>query len=345
MGARGIAKTLLWRFVRHSGLAGLARRRRRRQLLVVTYHGVLRQTHGSFLNRNCVSVELFRQQVAYMKRHYRLLGVGEALQALQGAGLPPSSALITFDDGFRNNYELALPVLREAGVPAVVFVATGMLDRPGALPWVEEVSAMIVRGQARQLRLRTESVSFELELDSAAARRQASNRVRGYMKLAASDEREALLGQLREQSPIAADSYEQERFAFMNWEQAREMIAGGVAIGSHTVGHYCVASLSDEELRHELATSKERIEQQTGQPCTAFAYPDGSPRSFGERDKRQLRELGFHGAFSQLPGYNAPGRDAFELRRFNVPGGGADLSTFVATISGMRGMLQQTGPR
>jgi peptidoglycan/xylan/chitin deacetylase (PgdA/CDA1 family) len=340
MGARGIAKTLLWRFVRHAGLAALARRRRRQELLVVTYHGVLRETNGAFLNRNCVSVDLFRQQVAYLKRHYKLLDVQQALAAFRGGGLPPSSALVTFDDGFRNNHELALPVLREAGVPAVVFVATGMLDRPGALPWVEEVSAMIVRGEARRLRLATESVSFELALDSAAARRQASNRVRGYMKLAASDERERLLEQLREQSPLAPDSYEEERFAFMSWEQAREMIAGGVAIGSHTVGHYCLASLGDAELRRELATSKERIEQETGRPCTAFAYPDGSPHSFGERDKRQLRELGFHGAFSQLPGYNAPGRDAFELRRFNVPGGAADLSTFVATISGVREMAR-----
>ena len=129
----------------------------------------------------------------------------------------------------------------------------------------------------------------------------------------------------------------------MSWDEARTLADQGVAIGSHTIRHLCLASLSDAELREEVEGSKRRIEQEIGRPCVALAYPDGTRRSFGERDKRVLRESGFAGAFSQIPGHNTPGADRFALRRFNVPGGKADFLTFVATVTGIREVARRVG--
>jgi hypothetical protein len=191
--------------------------------------------------------------------------------------------------------------------------------------------------------LAAEGATFDLELDTPASRREASDRVRGYMKLAPTAERTTLLEQLRRQSPAPPAAAEPERFAFMSWGQARALAASDVAIGSHTVRHLCLASLSEDELREELEGSKRRIEEEIGGPCLALAYPDGTRRAFGTRDQRALDAAGFAAAFSQIPGHNGAGADRFALRRFNVPGGTADLSTFVATVSGARGLARRVG--
>lgn len=334
-------KKLLWWFVEYGGIYRLVRYRNRNRLLVLTYHGVLADTNGSFLNRNCVSVEMFRRQIEFLRHNYRLLSLEQAIEGIERDALPPYSALVTFDDGYRNNYELAYPVLKAADVPAAIFVTTGMLDRPGDVAWVERVSMMIMCGRGESLDVRTDKTRFRFALDSRQARLRACQAVRSYLKLADSAEREAMMRQLAEQVPVDGDAYGAERYAYMSWDEARELAHATVAIGSHTVEHLCLSSLSDDELREEIDVSRQRIEAETELPCIAVAYPDGTAQAFGERDKHYLREAGFRGAFSQIPGYNAADTDRFALRRFNVPGGSADFGTFVATVAGVRDMTRK----
>jgi len=327
-----------------SGFPALVRLGMGRRLLVLTYHGVLRRPELSNLNRNCVSPEMLGRQLEYLRRHHTLVTLQEALEALRGReDLPRGSVLLTFDDGFRNNFAAALPILKAAGAPAVAFVTTGMLDEPGALPWVEELSARIFHCPPGRLELRSNGLEVSLELASPASRERASLTIRTYLKRAGSETRERMMGEIRRQCSLRADTLDPERFAFMNWEEARALAENAVEIGSHTVRHLCLSTLKDGELADEIGNSKRRIEEKVALPCIAFSYPDGTPESFGERERRALQDAGYQCAFSQVPGYNAPGSDLFALRRFNVPGGAADFPTFVATLAGLRVLARRLG--
>lgn len=341
-----LLKNFLWGLLRYSGLCAVVRFYNRHHLLVITYHGVLNQPQGSHLNRNCVSVAMLTRQIAFLRRHYRLLTLREAIDGLAGrTALPPYSCLITFDDGFRNNYELALPVLRAAGAPAVVFVTTGMLDEPGTLPWIEDVSLRIIRGHGTRLDLHSNGVYFHFELRSPSERLRACEQVRTYLKSATSAERARLVKEIKKQCPLPEHELQIERFGFLTWSEARALVADGVEIGSHTIRHHPLATLTDDELHAEIAISKQTIETQIGRPCIAMSYPDGTRESFGGREQRALRAVGYECAFSQIPGYNRQRNDLFSLHRFNVPGGDADFLTFIATLTGARALFGRLGRR
>ena len=338
--AKAPLKRLLWAFVFYSGLLTLVRLYYRNRLLVITYHGVLSRTHRSYLNRNCVSVDMLRRQIAFMRRHYTLLTLREAVDAIGGRSpLRPYSALITFDDGFRNNYRLALPVLKAAGAPAVVFITTGMLDKPGAIPWVEEVSARIILGDWAHLHLGSHDLRFNVR--SFRDKERACEEVKTYLKRATSAERGRLIENIKKQCRLSDRRLAGERFAFLSWYEARGLAEAGVDIGSHTVSHIPLATLTDQELQLETGISRRRIEEEMGRPCFAISYPQGTAESFGEREREVVRSSGYECAFSQIPGYNRQGDDLYSLRRFNVPGGDADFLTFVATLTGARGLLKR----
>lgn len=335
---RGAAKRIGWGALYGAGVHRWAARRHRRSLIAVTYHGVVPRVPRDFLYRNCVSVEEFRRQLEFLRRHYVPVGLHQVVAAIGGrAALPPGSVVVTLDDGFRNNHDHALPVLRELGVPAVVFVATGMLDRPGTLPWVEELSARIVRGTGSRLELRDGDVAFAFPLEDAGSRVRACDAVRRHLKRAPSAVRERWMDQVRRQCPLPDGAYEPERYAFLNWDQARALVRWGVAVGSHTVNHLCLVGLSEDEMTREVEGSKRRIEEETGAPCLGFAYPDGAPETISEAGRRRVERAGYATAFTQIPGPNRAGADRYWMRRYNVPGGGAGFLAFVATLCGWRG--------
>lgn len=339
---------MLAALVYYGGVFGLLRWFRRRRLVVLTYHGVLQRADGGFLHRNCVSVAEFDRQVAFLKRHYRLLTLEQALGGLAGrTALPPYSALITFDDGFRNNAELAGPVLAAHGAPAVMFVTTGMLDHRETLPWVERLSAGILLTRATTLDLEFEGRRHHFDLALPGERMRASDELRRHLKNAPTAERERVMGQLEAQCPLLSGDLDPERFDFMGWEDARGLARHGVDVGSHTVRHLCLSTLDPEELRDEIETSRRRIEEELGLPCLALSYPDGTPESFGPRDRDALRMAGYRAAFSQIRGTNAVGDDMFALKRINVPGGAADLRALILTLTGLRraAARRPVGPR
>jgi peptidoglycan/xylan/chitin deacetylase (PgdA/CDA1 family) len=337
MGGGGPVHRVLAAPVYYGGIFGLLRWFRRRRLVVLTYHGVLQRTDGGFLHRNCVSVEEFDRHVEFLKRHYRLLTLDQALDGIAGrVPLPPYSALITFDDGFRNNAELAGPVLAAHGVPAAMFVTTGMLDHHGTLPWVEHLSAGILLTRATTLELEFEGRQHHYDLALPGERERASDELRRHLKNAPTAERERVMEQLEAQCPLQAGDLDPERFDFMSWEDARRLARQGVDIGSHTVRHLCLSTLDPEELRDEIGTSRRRIEEELGLPCLTISYPDGTPESFGLRDREALRAAGYRAAFSQIRGTNAVGDDMFALKRINVPGGTADLRALILTLAGLR---------
>ena len=274
-----------------------------RGVLVLGYHRIGRPGDGVHDVRLwSATADDFAEQVRFLTRQVEIVSGDELPEAL-GSRRGRRVAL-TFDDGYRDNYDTAYPVLRSHGVPAVFFVATGFLDRP-RVAWWDEI-AWMVRSSRRPVLEPGAWLTAPLACDRPG--RDAAIRTLGaiYVRLPAERAGPFLewlasaTGSGRADAAAAASTW-------MTWDMVREMRAAGMAFGAHTVDHPVLARCSVERQRREIAGSVARLHDELGQPPTLFSYPIGAPGTFDARTRACLREAGITHAFSLSGGYQRPG--------------------------------------
>ena len=209
--------------------------------------------------------------------------------------------MITFDDGYRDNYELAFPILKSHRVKACFFLSTGFLDHP-RVPWWEEIAWMVHSSKETRLAGNTwtiEPVDF-VEPD----RQQAIHRLLRTFCTLQGHETEAFLDFLAEATTCGRRQLGLADTMWMTWDMVREMHQQGMCIGGHTVNHQILANLTFEEQDLEICECRLRIECELGEEISAFSYPVGNPETFTEVTKEYLVKHGFRWAFSYYGGFN-----------------------------------------
>ena len=133
-----MGRDLIWSSAARVGLTRLSRARHREHVLILMYHAVIDGSRP-WTKWTHLQLEQFEVQLRFVARHYRILPLSEVARAMRdGEELPPHTAAITFDDGYRNNYDVAWPVLRALDVPATIYLATGFLDS-GTPNWPDRI--------------------------------------------------------------------------------------------------------------------------------------------------------------------------------------------------------------
>ena len=305
--------SVAWWFRRTGLLRALESARRQPRLLVLNYHRI-GEIAGNQLDDATFSAtaERFREQVRYLKRWFAVPAPDEVLDSLERGSFSHPTVLITFDDGYRDNYELAFPILRELGVPACFFVVTGLLDAP-TLPWWDRVAYSIKMMKGIRLELGyPERLTIDLRKVSRA---RATWRVLRACKEARSFDEPRFSDELAMRTGVSVDTRTLARRLFMSWDSLREMARAGMTIGSHTVTHSVLASLSEPAQRRELQESRRRIADAAGTLPEMLAYPVGGPRSFTGVTRQLAREAGYRAAFT----YGGATTGSCPVDPFSVP--------------------------
>jgi len=274
---------------------------------VLTYHRINDDGHPLF---PAVPVQRFARQMEFVAAHFRVLPLAELVEGAAAGTLPVGALGISFDDGYRDNYAHAFPVLVRLRLPATVFLVSGSIES-GSPPWHDHVFDAFLRTRAE--RFVTAGRSFPL--DSLAGRRRALETVLPGLKRRAPSERLEAVGRLRRE--LGVDGPPGQAYDMLSWDQVREMAAGGIDVGAHTVSHSILTTLAPAEFDSEVADCKTTIEQRLGRCVPLFAYPNGGPGDFDEGAKAALRRIGFRAAFTALQGTNRGG-DPLELRRVGL---------------------------
>ncbi len=329
-------KALASRLLGACGLLSLPIPFPRDTLIVLNYHRVMPDGVRPNWSRGVVSADRsgFAEQVAWIARRFRTPAPAEAVETIEKGGrFGDPSVLITFDDGYIDNFEVAFPVLREHQVPAVFFIPTEPFLRR-RLGWWDH-TAYLVRACTRpSLRIDYPTPgTFDL---SGPDREAAIKRVLKHVKAALSVDYGRFLDSLRAATGVASPPPEVEGRELMEWGHLKTMAAAGMAIGGHTHTHPLLAGLGEEEQRRELTICREILLDKVGGAIDTMAYPTGKPGVFTAATKKAAREAGYRTAFSFYGGTNRGGRvDPFDVRRIAV---GPDLGR-----DGFRAVLRFPG--
>ena len=314
MRKRAVLATLL-------GLARLLkprpeRGRRRPQLTVLAYHRVCPHDPATYpLDDELVSAtpEGFDAQLRWVKAEYDVLSFAELAQGWPVGRLPARPLILTFDDGYRDNHDVALPILAHHRLPATVFLSTAYIGSP-ELFWFDKVACWIKRTRRRRLVLRG-PLGREYALGDERAK--VVRDVQDLLKTANEDTYEDLMHQLECQVDVALEPADQGRP--LTWDEARRMRAGGIELGSHTEGHLNLARLSPDRLDCELRRSKATIEAETGGEVIALAYPFGTPDAYSDAVREAAARAGYRFAVAYGGTVNdLPTMDPFAIQRVGV---------------------------
>jgi peptidoglycan/xylan/chitin deacetylase (PgdA/CDA1 family) len=305
-------------------------------LLVVNFHriGECAKTPydpGTF----SATADEFYDQIGFLKSRFEIAGMEHAIAYAEGRRVSRRPlVLLTFDDGYRDNYEEALPVLRAHDVEATFFLPTSYIATH-RIPWWDAMAYQIRHSGTSKIRL---SYPEEMVVEVDPRNPQiAVKRVLSIYKSPGVDP-----SRFREEVTAATGVEEPLRSAdrlFMTWTEVKELIAAGMTIGSHTHSHRLLSGMTCEEQLDEFLLSRAVIEENAGVRVESLAFPVGSRTSFSRDTCKLLQEAGYRAGFSFFGGTNVPGRiDPFNIRRFDgdLDEGRAffELRTTLAAVAG-----------
>lgn len=330
VGMRPAIKNIAAAVLCAAGVPALARRRHRDVLAIVMFHGV-EDEPPSPPCWHVGDMAMYRRQLEYLREHFNVLALEEALAALTAGTLPPRAVAITFDDGTRNLATHAMPVLRELNLPAAVFLATGPIGTAETL-WPDRLWLAIAHTTAAEVDLAALGLGTR-SLDGDARRGRVYATAVEALKNIADTDRVAALDQL-----LAALGYRDDAdagpFRMLTWEHVRDMVRDPlVTLYPHTVTHPILARCDDAKIEREIADSCAALERETGARPMVFAYPNGRLQDFDARAKDVLRRRGVRWALSTTPGLADRRCDPLALPRLAV-GGNATFDYFRLTVCG-----------
>jgi peptidoglycan/xylan/chitin deacetylase (PgdA/CDA1 family) len=278
-----------------------------------------------------LDVATLRRELEYVGRHFRVLPLDEALARLEAGTLPNRAAAITFDDGTRNLATYAAPALREFGLPAAVFLATGPMGTDEAL-WPDRLWLAFARTTSADVDLTAVGLGIR-SLGTVADRGEAYAAAVDRFKDLPDGERIARLESLVATLAPESDA-DPGPFRLLSWDEARAMARDGrVTLHPHSVTHPILSRCPDDKVEREVVESCAAIERETGRAATVFAYPNGRLQDFDERAKAALLRCGVRSALATRNGFADACSDRLALPRIPI-GSDITFARFRVLVSG-----------
>jgi len=311
---------------------------RRPCLVVLNYHRVA-DPESCLYDRGVIEATpaQFDEQMDYLKRRYHLVDLEEVCDyAEDPRRLRQCSVLVSFDDGYRDTHDVALPILKSHGVRAAFFLPTAFVGTT-RVPWWDQIAFMVRWSSRDPIKLRyPDDVSISV---SELGLELAIRRVLRIYKDDGTRDTVRFLSMLEDASGVEMPEAAHERL-FVDWREVGSLAAAGMGLGSHSHTHELLAKGSAHDQLEECVVSRDLLRSKLGVEPKALAYPVGSRRSFSATTQRCLREAGYRVGFSYYGGVNTPHTlEPFDMKRIPLDRD-ESLSAFRlrAAIAGTTGM-------
>lgn len=277
------------------------------RLQILIFHRVLPAADQLF--SGVPDARRFRTLLRHLKSMYRIAPLGEALELLRQGRLPSGTVALTFDDGYEDNYSVALPILAEEGVPATIFIATRFLD--GGRMFNDTVWESFRETANDGIDLDFLGLG-QIPLRTWADRRATAARVIDAIKYLEIEERESAAMRVAEAAGVSLRTD-----LMMTSDQVARLPQDLITVGAHTHSHPILTRLAPSEARSDVELGRTRLEALCGRPIDLFAYPNGKPgQDYDRTHVDMVRDLGFTAALTTSPGTHTGSADFHQIPRF-----------------------------
>ena len=277
------------------------------KVVILMYHRV--NFESDFMGLS-VSPDFFELQIQYLLKNYEIISLESSLSILDSECIHDQYIVITFDDGFRDNFTEVYPLLKKYNVPATIFVACDAIDN-GYIDWHLLDHAVLSRSY-KELDL----VKFgmgRIPVETEHEKQIALLALRRRLKQAEHSLRKDVI------DFIVDSSKESFGRIMLTWDEVNELVGDGlISIGAHTMSHPILSRISLDDARFEIFESKRKIQEKTGAIVKFFAYPNGQPSDFNADIVALVKNAGFRCACTTNSGINRSGSDLFRLKRIDV---------------------------
>jgi len=291
----------------------------RDELTIIMYHGIIRSPLE--VADWCFVDEIsFRMQIEYLKKHFQVVSLLEAVERVKNGGIKRPAAVVTFDDGYQDNFDVAFPILRRERIPATIFLTTGLIDTNDTV-WHCQLNLALA--QTRRSHIELDGFRFDLSTRDLKAR--ASAAIQYSLKKLPHPQLMATIRDIILDLDGDPDCSIEigSPYRILSKSAVSEMVASGlIEFGAHTHRHAILSHLSEEERHQEIRQSINAICELTGRPCKCFAYPNGRVEDYNIETIKDLEAWGIESAVTTISGPNDEMTPAMELRRYGI---GADL--------------------
>ena len=291
-----------------------------RMARILMYHNF---AESNETNQDAVCVDALRKQLSCLRRKFKVVPLRTIAEHLtRGMELDPLCVAVTIDDGRRNCYQVLFPLLKEFGIPATLFVVTSFIEGEDWI-WTDKVLWLSARSQMPELASDV--------IDDQFAR---LNRLRPEMRNSWIEEAARCAGCSIPKSPP-------EAYSPCSWSELGEMADSGLLeIGSHTVSHPILASITEAESWDELTNSRLQIQRRLGRPALSFCFPNGKGGDYSAAQLRQVEEAGYECAVAAQWGMVTNSSSRYELPRIGVSGS-SDVLSFSKELEGVEHYQKQ----
>lgn len=299
------------------------RRRIHKEIPVLAYHRIADIDVNYPFDMALISASKndFHQQMKYIKKHYTPVDMSSFVRAVEGKEeLPDNAIMVTFDDGFDDNYHNAFPILSELNIPATVFITTDFIGSVETI-WYERLAYFFASISTDKIILDDINIAVRLD-DTLKTAREAYQEVVEKLKLVDNAVRLQVIEKLYQTygDPYSNIGAGQHRLSLpMSWEQVREMDRDCIDFGSHCVTHPVLSMLPNSQVEYELKESKKIIENQLGHEINSIAYPVGQEESISNDVYEIAKQTGYKLAFSYVDGLESfPVNNRYAITRLHV---------------------------
>jgi peptidoglycan/xylan/chitin deacetylase (PgdA/CDA1 family) len=307
------------------------------QLAILTYHGVV-ESPQAIPDPCMVPIADFSRQMQFLREQFDVLPLDEAVARWRDRRVKRPIVAITFDDGYQNNHDMALPVLEKLGLPATIYLTTGFLDTDTTI-WTGLLQHAFTVTRLQRLEWR----GRHWQLDSLSAREACLQEIKAGMK---SQPQASLLETVAELTRLLTDSDRivldvSSPYRMLDTASLKRLVKSDcIQFGAHTHQHFVLSRIERELQQSEIRMSKQLVESISSKPCRSFAYPNGRPEDFNDDTLAILEDCGFEFAVTTIEALcNAPSLSSMRLPRLFVHGQ-ASFSQFKLGLFNIPGRLR-----
>ena len=286
-----------------------------KRLIILIYHGVIR-TPLKVADYCFLSENKFEEQMIYLKNNFSVVSLSDAIYKLKNRQVDRPIVVVTFDDGFLNNYEIAFPILKKYQIPATFFISTQLIDTDKTL-WFCQLNHAISQTIKSSIVWKNERYSLISNSDKVSASIRLQEKLKTFHHSQLLLELNCLIDLLIEK-PFDSNTLPHE-FRMLTKKAIHEMSQSNlVEFGSHTHRHSILSLLSKYKQREEILTSTRIIEEITNNKCQFFSYPNGRIHDYNQETITLVQQYNFKAAVTTIPGDNCSKSDRYTLKRYGV---------------------------